>query len=95
MSTKPTDLDATRQAEIRDMEAAVARGGRLPTWAEIIIARATREGFAGPYNDPDDDLAEFARAWAKLSPRLRAIAAEAMRKGFAARPDDDDGPRAA
>ena len=39
--------------------------------------------------------AESARAWAKLSPRLRAIAAEAMRKGFAARPDDDDGPMAA
>ena len=56
MSTTPIDLDAerTRQAEIRDMEAAVARGGPLPTWAEIIIARAVREGFAGPYEDPDD-----------------------------------------
>ncbi len=54
MSDKLTDLDATRQAEIRDMKAAVARGGPLPTWAEIIIARAMREGFAGPYDDPDD-----------------------------------------
>ncbi len=40
--------------------------------------------------------AESARAWAKLSPRLRAIAAEAMRKGFAGPYDDpDDGPVAA
>ena len=54
MSDTPVDPSATRQAEIRDMEAALARGGSLPTWAEIIIARAMREGFAGPYDDPDD-----------------------------------------
>ena len=43
-----------------------------------------------------DMKAESARAWAKLSPRLRAIAAEAMRKGFAGPYDDpDDGPVAA
>ena len=35
--------------------------------------------------------AESARAWAKLSPRLRAIAAEAMREGFSA-PAPKDGP---
>ena len=49
-----TNADPTRLAEIREMEAALARGGPLPNWAEIIIARAMREGFAGPYNDPDD-----------------------------------------
>ncbi len=49
-----TNDDPTRQAEIRDMAAAVARGEPLPTWAEILIARAMREGFAGPYDDPDD-----------------------------------------
>ncbi len=56
MSTTPIDLSAARArlAEIREMEAAVARGGPLPNWAEIIIARAMREGFAGPYDDPDD-----------------------------------------
>ena len=56
MSTTPIDLDAARarRAEIREMEAAVALGGPLPTWAEIIIASAMREGFAGPYDDPDD-----------------------------------------
>ncbi len=56
----PLDLttDRTRlaraEAEHAELEAAVARGGPLPTWAEIIVARAMREGFAGPYDDPDD-----------------------------------------
>ncbi len=54
MSDKPTDLDATRDAELAEMEAAVARGGPLPTWAEILMAKAMREGFAGPYDFPDD-----------------------------------------
>ena len=53
MSTTPIDLDAAR-ARQTEMEAAVARGGELPTWAEIIIARAMRESFAPPYDDPDD-----------------------------------------
>ncbi len=39
--------------------------------------------------------AESARAWAKLSPRLRAIAAEAMRKGFAGPYDFPDDAEAA
>ena len=43
------------------------------------------------------DLSEKRRAaeGGRIPPRLAAIAAEAMRKGFAARPDDDDPPDAA
>ena len=42
-------------AEERRARAEVREGGPLPTGAEIIIARAMREGFAGPYDDPEDD----------------------------------------
>ena len=47
----PTDLDEERRAELREMEAAVARGGPLPTWAEIVIASTMRESFSPPYDD--------------------------------------------
>ena len=57
MSDKPTDLDATRDAELADMEAAVARGGPLPNWAEVLIARAMREGFAARPDDDDGPMA--------------------------------------
>ena len=61
MKTPDIDLDEVRP------------GKPLPTWAAVIVARAMREGFAGPYDDPDDDGPSATYPYRHASPCLKTL----------------------